>query len=79
MTRLPTFETRSSGAVLADGLYPLSTGEKMNQEGTKLSKTLEQLCEEASRETDTQKLLALTQEINRLLEEREKRHDPPAA
>jgi hypothetical protein len=42
-----------------------------NQE--KPAKTLEQLCEQASHQTDTQKLLALTQEINRLLEEREQR------
>jgi hypothetical protein len=37
------------------------------------SKTVEQLCEESSRETNTHKLLALTEEINRRLEEREKR------
>jgi hypothetical protein len=51
----------------------------VNQEDPKPSKTFEQLCEEASRETDTQKLLALTEEINRLLEEREKRRRSPAA
>lgn len=42
-------------------------------------KTLEQLCEEASHETDTQKLLALTQEIDRLLEERERQGKSSAA
>ena len=51
----------------------------MNQEGSAFSKTFEQLCAEASVETDTQKLLALAQEINHLLEEREKRLHPPAA
>jgi hypothetical protein len=51
----------------------------MNQEGSTPSKTFEQLCEEASRETDTERLLALTQEINRLLKEREQRLDWPAA
>jgi hypothetical protein len=51
----------------------------MNQEGATTSKTFEQLCEEASRETDTKRLLALTQEINRLLKEREQRLDRPAA
>jgi uncharacterized small protein (DUF1192 family) len=51
----------------------------MNQEGSMPSKTFEQLCEEASRETETQKLLALTQEINRLLAERKKRLNSPAA
>jgi hypothetical protein len=43
------------------------------------AKTVEQLCEEASRETDTYKLLALTEEINRRLEEREKRTNSSAA
>jgi hypothetical protein len=51
----------------------------MDQEPLNSSKTFEQLCAEASVETDTQKLLALTQEINRVLEEREKRQHPPAA
>lgn len=51
----------------------------MDQETPNSSKTFEQLCEEASRETDTHRLIALTQEINRLLEEREKRLHPPAA
>jgi hypothetical protein len=51
----------------------------MNQERSHPSKTFEQLCDEASRETETHKLLGLTQEINRLLAEREKRANPPAA
>jgi hypothetical protein len=44
-----------------------------------IAKTIEQLCKEASRETDTYKLLALTEEINRRLEEREKRTKSSAA
>jgi hypothetical protein len=51
----------------------------MEPEQPKPCKTLEQLCEEASRETDSRKLLALTQEINRLLAIREKQLNPPAA
>jgi hypothetical protein len=51
----------------------------MNQESSRPGKTFEQLCAEASVETDTQKLLELAREINRLLEEREKRLHPPAA
>jgi hypothetical protein len=43
------------------------------------SKTFKQLCLEASVETDTQKLLALTQEIHRGLEEREKQQKSSAA
>jgi hypothetical protein len=43
------------------------------------SKTVEQLCEESSRETNTHKLLALTEEINRRREEREKRTRSSAA
>ena len=45
----------------------------------KPAKTLEQLCGQASHETDTQKLLVLTQEINRRLEEREQRTKHSAA
>lgn len=37
-----------------------------------LSLRFRQLCEEAAKETDSTKLLALTQEINRLFDEREK-------
>ncbi|HEX4486193.1 MAG TPA: hypothetical protein VH088_08010 [Terriglobales bacterium] len=48
-----------------------------SQENT--GKTFEQLCTEASVETDTQKLLALTHQINKLLEEREKRKKTSAA
>jgi hypothetical protein len=53
----------------------------MEKEGTlpRAEKTFEELCAEASVETDTQKLLALTQQINRLLEERENRQRTPAA
>jgi hypothetical protein len=51
----------------------------MEPDNSANKKTLEQLCAEASVETDTQKLLALTHEINRVLEEREKRQHPPAA
>ena len=43
------------------------------------SKSVEQLCEESSRETNTRKLLALTEEINHRLEEREKRTGSSAA
>lgn len=43
------------------------------------AKTVEQLCEEASRETNTYKLLALTEEINRRLQEREKHTQSSAA
>jgi hypothetical protein len=43
------------------------------------AKTFEQLCEEASRETDTQKLIALTGEIDRRLEEQERRAKASAA
>jgi hypothetical protein len=43
------------------------------------NKTLEQLCEEASHETDTQRLLALTQEIDRLLEQKEQQRKSSAA
>lgn len=42
-------------------------------------KTFEQLCAEASVETDTQKLLSLTQQINQILEEREKQQKSSAA
>jgi hypothetical protein len=41
--------------------------------------TLEQLCEAASHETDTEKLLTLTREIDRKLEERERRAKSSAA
>ena len=51
----------------------------MDKDISQPEKTFEQLCAEASVETDTQKLLALTEEINRRLEEREKRQRPPAA
>ncbi len=37
-----------------------------------LSLRFRQLCEQAAKETDSTKLLALTQEINRLFDEREK-------
>ena len=37
-----------------------------------LSLRFRQLCEQAARETDSTKLLALTQEINQLFDEREK-------
>ena len=40
---------------------------------------LSNFCEEASRETDAYKLLALTEKINRRLEEGEKRTKPSAA
>ena len=49
------------------------------EDDTLPTKTVEQLCEEASSETDTYKLLALTEEINRRLEEREKRTKSSAA
>jgi hypothetical protein len=51
----------------------------MEPDNSVSKKTLEQLCAEASVETDTQKLLALTREINRILEAREQLQRPPAA
>jgi hypothetical protein len=42
-----------------------------------LSLRFRQLCEQATRETDSTKLLALTQEINRLFDKREKANRPP--
>jgi hypothetical protein len=52
--------------------FPMTTQEEPG-------KTFEQLCLEASVETDTQKLLALTQQINKILEEREKQQKTSAA
>ena len=37
-----------------------------------LAKQFRQLCEQAAKETDPQKLLELTQAINRIFDEREK-------
>jgi hypothetical protein len=42
-----------------------------------LSLRFRQLCEQAAKETDSTKLRALTQEINRLFDEREKANRPP--
>jgi hypothetical protein len=42
-----------------------------------LSLRFRQLCELAAKETDSTKLLALTQDINRLFDEREKADRPP--
>jgi hypothetical protein len=49
------------------------------EDDTLPSKMVDQLCEKSSRETNTHKLLALTEEINRRREEREKRTRSSAA
>ena len=49
------------------------------EDDTLPARAVEQLCEEPSRETDSYRLLALTEEINRRLEERARRTKSSAA